>query len=332
MSLLIDDSDVSLETFIGKRIGVIGDFIADEYVYGHTDRISREAPVLIIKQENSKFFLGGGANVVNNIKALGGNPIPIGIVGKDDPGKYIVKTYEKNEIDTSYIITDSHRITSVKTRILAGGLNTTRQQVLRVDKENRTPLSEKQESLLCENLHEAVSQLDALIVSDYGDGSFGPRLIHEIQDLAHNNFFVSIDSRYQMEKFVGCTIFTPNEPEVEAVLKTELNDDHAVIQAGKDLLLKMNCLMLIITRGKKGMILFEKDQPPFIISAFGDDEIVDVTGAGDTVIASFTLALAGGLSAIISAQLANITAGLKVRKKGTATVSAHELLHTLKSI
>ncbi|MBM3285191.1 MAG: hypothetical protein FJY81_04905 [Candidatus Aminicenantes bacterium] len=323
----------TVDGFGAKIIAVWGDFILDEYLYGTTRRVSREAPVLILSYQKKDFSLGGAGNSVLNLKALGARPLPIGIVGADGPGDQVIGLLRSQNIPTRYIRRMKAYETPVKTRILAGEENTRKQQILRIDKESRVPRDGKFKQHLSSFLREARREADALLISDYHYQTVEESIFSNVLPFwTRARRPVTVDSRFRLLRFKGATAATPNEPEAEAALQLELGDDVPRLKrAGSLLLKKLQARALLITRGSRGMALFEKRRPPFLIPVHGTTDIVDVTGAGDTVISVFTLALACGASFRIAMKLANYAGGLAVMKKGTATVTAEELKGVISS-
>ncbi len=320
-----------VKNFKNKKIAVWGDYILDEYIYTLSHRVSREAPVLILKYQGTDYTLGGAGNSVNNIKSLGGIPIPVGIVGEDEKGNKILKLLKKNKIKIDYLIKVKNYSTITKTRILAGGEHTRKQQVLRIDYEDKLKYDEKLKSLLFSYLLEVINEIDALLISDYNyltvNEDIYYKLLPKLKELGKP---VTLDSRFKLLNFREVTIATPNEPEVNYALNIEINDDQEILEkAGEEILKKISSSALLITRGYKGMILFEKGKRPFSIPIYGSDEIVDVTGAGDTVISTYTLALTAGANFREAAYLSNYAASKVVMKKGAATVTQEELKEIL---
>ena len=324
-----------VHAFRGTSITVLADLVADEFVFGEIARVSREAPVLILKHRERTVVPGGGANAVMNLAALGVNVLPVGVVGDDEVGSLLVEAFREKKISTSGIQRLKHHTTTTKTRILAGMSHTSRQQVVRVDREPE-PLGEMHPALLglVNAAREYATASDALLVSDYGYGAATPRLLTFIKSNGClKNKPITVDSRYRLLDYEGATAATPNEPEVEEALHVKIgHDDHALIRAGERLMKELSLESLVITRGRDGMVAFEKDAEPLTIPVHGSDQVVDVTGAGDTVIAAFTAALAAGSDTASAARLANIAGGIVVMKRGTATVSAKELLESIGEI
>jgi len=322
-----------IDSFSGKKIAVWGDFILDEYLYGTTRRISREAPVLILSYRNHEFLLGGAGNSLQNLKALGADPIPIGVLGQDTAGRKITSLVKKKEISQEFLLVEKSFSTPMKTRILAGEENTRKQQILRIDKEAAVPDTATLNRRLAKALKTAKRQVDALIISDYNYLSVKESVYTQvIPEFKQKGIPVSLDSRFRLLNFKGATVTTPNEPEVEAGLQLRLHDEGTQIkEAGKKLLKATETQAVLLTRGSKGMVLFQKGKPFVSIPVYGSTNIVDVTGAGDTVISVFTLALTAGATFQDAAQLANYAGGIVVMKKGTATVSPQELREAIVS-
>ena len=309
-----------LKEFKGRRVAVLGDFVADVFVYGEIARISREAPVLILNHRETQLVPGGGANAVHNLRALGANPLPIGFVGHDAEGRQLLAFFKKLGIDTRGIRVDRSWKTPVKMRILAGAAHSQRQQIVRLDSGGPVRIVPK--------LKGTLPACEALLVSDYGYGAITPELVRRV---VRKGIPSTIDSRFSMSDFTGMTAATPNEPEVETALGLQIGHDAAKLEsAGRTLLRKLKHEALLITRGKDGMALFEKGKETAHIAVHGSDEIADVTGAGDTVIATFTLALAAGGTFLEAARLANYAGGIVVMKHGTRPVTYAELLRAVR--
>jgi rfaE bifunctional protein kinase chain/domain len=320
-----------VEAFPKITVTVLGDMVADEFVFGEISRVSREAPVLILKHRERTVVPGGGANAANNLADLGVNVLPVGVVGDDEPGRLLLKYFRHKRIATSGVLKDKSYTTVTKTRILAGMTHTSRQQVVRIDREP----PEAPNSHLTRELYLAarnyVHASDALLVSDYGYGAATPAIVTTLREKGKlNSAPIILDSRYRMLQYSGITAVTPNEPEVEEALGISIGQDWSkVISAGQQLMERMKLQSLVITRGRDGMVAFDQQHKPVDIPIFGSDQVTDVTGAGDTVIATFSAALAAGATTEEAAQLANYAGGIVVMKRGTATVSQKELLHAL---
>jgi rfaE bifunctional protein kinase chain/domain len=322
-----------IDNFSQKKIVVWGDYILDEYVYGHTCRISREAPVLILSYKNNTFSLGGAGNSLLNLKALGAFPIPVGVVGTNKTGKEALKIIENYGIPSKYLIKESQYQTPTKTRIFAGEEGTTKQQILRIDKESRVPDTKKINNSIQKALVNSTQKADAVLVSDYNYFTVKKDIYDErLPRFKQAGIFVAVDSRFRLLEFNNSTISTPNENEAKKALGIDTyNDIGSPEEVGEKLLEKTGSDSILLTRGSKGMMLFQKGKRSFNIDIFGTDEIVDVTGAGDTVISVLTLALSAGAGLENAALIANYAAGIVVMKKGTATVSIEELKEAIVS-
>lgn len=322
-----------VDAFQGRRIAVVADLVIDEFLNGRVERISREAPVLILQFEGSDTRLGGGANAVHNIKTLGGEPIPVGFVGNDATGRALVALLKRKKIKTMGVGRAAGYGTPLKTRILGGGFHSTRQQIVRMDRTR--PLSEASRRWSEGHVRKALSRIGAVegvLVSDYGLGLVTEEVLKLSTAFARRHKApLTADSRHALLGLAGVTAVTPNEPEVEEALGVAIGHDMKKLErAGRALQARLRTPAVLVTRGSDGMSLFESGERPRHIPVFGSDEVADVTGAGDTVIATFTLALAAGASAFEAAHLANIAGGLVVMKRGTATVSAGELRRAIR--
>ena len=307
----------------GKRIAVFGDLIADEYVSGRIARVSREAPVLILEYDATEIVPGGAGNAANNVASLGGEVRLVSLVGRDEPGRRLFKVLP-NRVDRKGLVRPGSFRTPIKTRILAGGVHSAKQQVVRIDRYTSEPVSDVHRAAVERAVKRAVRGADAVLVSDYGSGLVTPKFVAGL--VKGLKIPILIDSRYALTRYRGLTACTPNESEVEQVLDVKIGDRTAVLErAGRTLLKRTRMKAVLITRGSRGMALFEPAKPTVHIPIFGSDQIADVTGAGDTVMATMTLALAAGGSYEDAARLANYAGGLVVMKRGTATVSAREL-------
>jgi rfaE bifunctional protein kinase chain/domain len=322
-----------IEAFPKVTITVLGDLVADEFVYGEISRVSREAPVLILKHRERTVVPGGGANAVNNLADLGVNVLPVGAIGDDEPGRMLTKFFRHKRIPTSGVLKDKTYTTVTKTRILAGMTHNTRQQVVRVDREPENPPNRHLTRELFLAAREYLHASDALLVSDYGYGSASPAIVNALRQPGRRRVVLVpliLDSRYRLLEYSGATAATPNEPEVEAALGIRVGQDwEKLSQAGQQIMERMQLQSLLITRGRDGMVAFDQGHAPTDIPIYGSDEVADVTGAGDTVIAAFSAALAAGASTEEAAQLANYAGGIVVMKRGTATVSREELLRAI---
>jgi D-glycero-beta-D-manno-heptose-7-phosphate kinase len=321
-----------VEKFSGKTVILLGDFVADEYQFGEISRVSREAPVLILRHRETQVVAGGGANAANNLAALGARVLPVTAVGDDQAGEALIDYFVGQRIDVSGIVRVKDWTTPTKTRFLAGWAHTVSQQVLRVDSEPRTSLPEATQKKLREALHARLRSADALAVSDYGFGAATPSLVQSARE-KRKNLPITLDARYDLGTYAKARITsaTPNEGELEAEHHTSIGQDgEELARCGRATLAAMKLRALLVTRGRDGMALFEKPNQLTCIPIHGSQQAIDVTGAGDTVLAAYTLALASGASPLEAAHIANIAGGLVVMKRGTATVSRAELLETIR--
>jgi rfaE bifunctional protein kinase chain/domain len=320
-----------VESFSKITITVVGDLVADEFVFGEISRVSREAPVLILKHRERTVVPGGGANAINNLAELGVNVLPVGVIGDDEVGRLLLKVFRHKRIPLSGVLKDKSYTTVTKTRILAGMTHTARQQVVRVDREPETAPNHHLRRELVLAAREYAHASDALLISDYGYGAASPAILNAIRERGRlDGIPVILDSRYRMLEYSGAIAATPNEPEVEAALDLRIGNDWSrLCSAGEQVMSRMKLQSLVITRGRDGMAAFAGKHKPVDIPIFGSDQVADVTGAGDTVIATFAAAFAAGASTEEAAQLANYAGGIVVMKRGTATVSRQELLDAL---
>ncbi len=321
-----------VDRMAGTRVAVLADLVLDEFLYGEIARVSREAPVLIIEHRRVDAMPGGGANAANNLRALGGRPVPVGVVGEDDAGRRLLALFEEQGIDTSHILKVPDYETPAKSRVLAGLPHSRPQQVIRIDRGRTGSLDAATASAAADTAARLLTGADGeaasgLLLSDYGFGLVTPEstaaLVREARGL---NVTVSCDSRHRLSGFHGATAVTPNLEEAEELLGMRLEEAGPRLEdAGRTLLRRLGSQAVLITRGSRGMTLLEDGVKPFDIPVFGSDQVADVTGAGDTVIAAFTLALASGATFRLAAMLANVAAGLVVMKRGTATITPGEL-------
>ncbi len=317
--------------FARQTICVVGDFVLDEFVSGEISRVSREAPVLILRHRRSESYPGGAANAVNNLADLGARVLPVGAVGDDEGGRALLGYFRRKRVNVSGILRVKNWTTATKTRYLAGWTHTTEQQVLRVDREPDGELPPQVQEAVERKARKVARRAGAVLISDYGLGAAPPPLVSKLGAKR-----ITLDSRYRLLAYrdAGVTAATPNEPELEAAYQAHVGaDTRKVEELGERALGDMGLEALVVTRGKDGMVVFERGLqgaregacPPRHIPIYGSDAPVDVTGAGDTVIAVFTLSLAAGASYLEAAHLANYAGGIVVMKRRTATVTRAEL-------
>lgn len=319
-----------VEQFSSRTIVLFGDFVADEFEFGEISRVSREAPVLILRHRETQLVPGGGANAANNFADLGAKVLPVTVVGDDQNGNALIKYFRGKKVDVSRIAKVREWTTPTKTRFLAGWAHTVGQQVLRVDREPQQGMTVAARDKLRKNLLAAIKGADALAISDYGFGVATPELALEAASAKRKTAIpITLDARRQLHEYRRSRISTatPNEAELEAQHHSAIGQDLTELaRAGHATLSTMKLNALLVTRGRHGIALFESGKRLTHIPVHGSDQSVDVTGAGDTVLATYTLALACGASALEAAHIANIAGGLVVMKRGTATVSREELL------
>ena len=322
-----------VEKFPSKTVVLLGDFVADEFQFGDISRVSREAPVLILRHRETQVLPGGGANAANNLAALGARVRPITAIGQDFAGDALLEYFRGKRVDVSGIVRVKGWTTPTKTRFIAGWAHTVGQQVLRVDREPQAQLPDSALQKLQQLVSARIRSADALAVSDYGFGVASPESVGQAATKRKRGLLVTLDARYRLAAYakVGIVSATPNEAELEALHHTTIGQDsNELTRCGHATLAAMRLRALLVTRGRHGMALFEPRGRMASIPVYGSDQAVDVTGAGDTVLAAYTLALASGASALEAAHIANIAGGLVVMKRGTATVSRAELLEAIR--
>jgi len=324
---MADLSTTISTVFPKKKIVLLGDLVADQFLHGTISRVSREAPVFILKHDETETLPGGAANAAANIAALGGKPILVGVMGSDLNGRLLSERLSATNVDHEFVIHSDAVSTTTKVRVLAGQHYAPRQQVIRIDYENRADLGADILERLRTGLEQASMDADAIVISDYGYGVAAPFLIDDALKLSEKNGIpLVVDSRFRLRGFAGATTAAPNQEEVEAILGKDFTDVDC-----EKLRHELRFRSLLVTRGNKGMLLVEKNKSPVRMPAIGGLEPVDVTGAGDTVIAVYALGVASGLSYADAAHIANHAGGIVVMKKGTATVSMEELLRSIQS-
>ena len=317
-----------IEAFEDRTVAVIGDVVADEFVYGRVARVSREAPVLILEYDSTEVVPGAGGNAANNVAVLGARASLVSLIGRDDAGRRMLGALHPR-VSRTRVLRASGASTVIKTRILAGGIHSAKQQVVRIDRGVSQPIDAASRARFERAALASLAGADAVLMSDYGSGLVTPALARRVNQALRRQGHpipLLIDSRYQLLEYRGLTACTPNESEVEQALGVKINDDTRVLEsAGRKILERTAMRAVLITRGSRGMALFVPGARTVHIPIHGTDEIADVTGAGDTVMATMTLALAAGATFEAAARLANYAGGIVVMKRGTATVSRDEL-------
>jgi rfaE bifunctional protein kinase chain/domain len=308
-----------------KKVIVFGDLMVDEYLWGKVSRISPEAPVPIINIDAEQLRFGGAANVANNLIGLQGTPLLLGVVGDDRMGHIFTDMLQEKQLISEGIIMTNQRPTTVKTRIIGNN-----QHVARVDKESVKPLSVDLQNKLFETARQHIDEISAIIIQDYNKGVVSPELVRRLIDLAvRKNKYVTVDPKFEnFLSFENVTVFKPNVKETEEALAMRLRDEAEVIEAGNILLSKLNSKAVLITRGAQGMALFEKNETPIFVGTRAR-KVADVSGAGDTVIATLTYALCGGASIKEAVTLSTYAAGQVCEEVGVVPVDGEKLVPSI---
>lgn len=314
-----------INNFPRISVGVIGDIVADIYIYGWPFKLSREAPVIVVKYEGETIVPGSAGNTANNLLKLGAKVFPIGIVGRDREGDFLRDYFQKGGVDVSGLFVLEERCTISKTRLLAGDTHASKRQVVRIDKDPAWRMPASVERKVLDYIDSVDKRVDAWIVSDYGYDMITPRVLERMMEIAREKTVVA-DSRNRISDFAGATVISPNEAEAEAASGLRINCEDDVLKVGKTLLKKLGSEAVVITRGNRGMVLFEKNGNIEDIPICGPNEVTDVTGAGDTVASLLALGLPAGASYVQAAHLSNYAAGVVVMKNGTATLTRSELV------
>ena len=315
-----------IANFKDARVLVVGDLILDEFLWGDVSRISPEAPVPVVWVKKESFMPGGASNVANNLSSLGARVYLAGVVGDDERGAILKGELEQRGVDTTGIVVDDSRPTILKTRVVAQ-----HQQVVRIDKERVDPLGPNVAAKLVRYIESVIKDMDAVIIEDYGKGVITSALLSKIVPTAKRyGKIISVDPKEEHFKYYkGISVITPNNHEASKAVGFQIKDNATLVRAGKELLKKLNCKIALITLGENGMAVFQKAKPMKHIPTIAQ-EVFDVSGAGDTVIASYTLSLASGADPIMAAHIANCAAGIVVGKVGIAVVTPAELLNRIK--
>ena len=314
----------------GTRVLILGDMILDEFILGRTDRVSREAPVVVVRYDGSLYSPGGAANAAQNVVALGGTAVPISCLGDDESGERLRDLLRERGMTMRGLITAKGLLTTTKMRVMAGDFHAQRQQIVRIDREQAAPIPRSLEDRVLGIFGREAARADAVLLSDYHQNLFTPRMIRESLAMCRAaRLPVVVDSRFRLRDFKGATIATPNEVEAAEAAGFELGDSAVLGRIGRKLLRGLTARAVLVTRGKFGMTLFERGKRPVSIDVVGSREATDVTGAGDTVAAAVALTLASGFPAEIAMRLANIAASIVVMKRGTAVASAAEMLEAI---
>ncbi|MCX7943647.1 MAG: bifunctional ADP-heptose synthase [Deltaproteobacteria bacterium] len=311
----------------GQKLLVIGDIIADEYIFGNTYRLSREAPIPIIRYKSSEVKPGGAGNVAMNIASLGGKVSLVGVIGIDSYGTELIKIFQSNSVSTDLILTANIQ-TVIKTRVLAGDINTAMQQIFRLDKGINNDYPPNIYMSIKENISKAINLFDTIVLSDYGEGLFTKDFIRWILKIASRKKVI-VDSRFNFKSFKNITALTPNINEISQFYGRFVQTDRELEKATKRLKKHTNAKYILLKKGREGIAILGDNNKYLSYPAFGNIEVADVTGAGDTVLAAFALALSAGIQSEKAAQFANIAGGIKVQKRGTVPVSRDEIIRVI---
>lgn len=313
------------------KILVVGDLALDEMVYGDTERISREAPVLILQHTHTKFILGGASNAAHNVSEINGGKVSvIGIIGDDYQANDLRNAFKEANIDCSSLIVDKCRKTITKTRISGSVSSSITQQIVRIDRQTNAPISKETEAKMIAEIEKLVPKHDAIILSDYHIGTLTDNVIKAVVDTAKKyDKKVIVDAQKDLGRYKGITSMTPNLPDTQKYVGLYLRDKEDFLKAGNKLLDETNAEAILITCGADGMVVVEKNDKYTHIPVFNKAEVFDVTGAGDTVTAVYTLALAIGAGPVYAAIIGNIAAGIVVKQYGCATTSIDEIIDAM---
>ena len=316
-----------VSNFKRVRVLVIGDLILDEFIWGHVSRISPEAPIPVVWVKSESFIPGGACNVASNIRALGGKADVVGVIGNEGRGRMLVDLLKDRGIGITGVLKDG-RPTTLKTRVIAH-----HQQVVRIDREDVMPLPNNTQKKLVKTIASKIKSVDAICIEDYGKGVITPELVQEVVRLANRDGkIITVDPKEDhLSYYKNVTALTPNNHEASTLTKIPIRDDVSLKKAGSKLLNLLKCQQVLVTLGESGMCLFQKGRKPVKIPTLAQD-VFDVSGAGDTVIGTYTLALALGSTPLEAAHLANCAAGIVVGKVGTATVAGPELIEHLRKV
>lgn len=329
-----EDIVKEFDKLLKPKILIIGDFALDEMIFGNTERISREAPVLILEHYETKQILGAASNAANNVSKLNNGKVSaLGVYGADFQGKKLLEILKENKIDTSLMVLDKSRKTTTKTRISGSCNQSITQQIVRIDRQTKAPLSSDIEAKVIENIKNNISKFDGIILSDYQIGCLTNNVIKTaIEEAKKYNKIIVADIQNDMQRYKGVSAITPNQPDAEKQVGFFVKDDETLKLAGEKLISQLECEKVLLTRGENGMALFEKTDDGIKlekVSAYNKKEVFDVTGAGDTVVAGFTLALCAGFSAKNAMRLGNFAASIVIRYFGCHTVTIEDLKNEL---
>ena len=326
----------SIDKLAQSKILIIGDFALDEMIYGNTERISREAPVLILEHYETKKILGAASNAAHNVSRLNfGKVSAIGVYGDDYYGKKLLEILNEKNIKTDLMVMDETRKTTTKTRISGSCNQSITQQIVRIDRQTKTPLSPQTEAKEIDNIKKSIKYFDGVILSDYHLGCLTDNVVKcAIEEAKKHDKIIVADIQKNMEKYKGATAITPNQPDSEKQVGYFIKDEETLVSAGEKLLKELDLEKVLLTRGENGMALFEKNNDKIVfnkVPAFNKKEVFDVTGAGDTVVATFTLGLCAGLDGTLAMHLGNLAASIVIRYFGCHTITLEDLKNELRA-
>ena len=313
------------------KILIVGDLALDEMVYGDTERISREAPVLILQHTHTNYILGGASNAANNVSSINcGKATVAGVIGDDYQGEELKEAFKKANINCNYLVVDKNRKTTTKTRISGSCSQSVTQQIVRIDRQTNTPVSKETENKIIENIIKLIPEHDAIILSDYHIGTLTDKIIKAVTDTAkQHNMIVVVDAQKNLNRYKGVTSMTPNLPDTQKHVGYNLKNKADYILAGNTLIKDTGAQSILITCGSEGMVVITKDAQYTHIPVFNKSKVFDVTGAGDTVTAIYTLALAIGADPVYAAIIGNIAASIVIKQFGCATTTINEILNAI---
>lgn len=327
-----------IENLSKPKVLVIGDLALDEMIYGDTERISREAPVLILQHTHTNLILGGASNAAHNASVINGGKVAvIGVVGEDYQAEQLISTFHKAKIDTQYLVADKTRKTITKTRISGSCSQSITQQIVRIDRQTTAFISEETEKKVIANMEKAIPEYDAIILSNYHIGTLTQKVIDKAIELANKHGkTIVVDAQKDLDNYKNITSMTPNLPDTQKFVGQKIGlfikDEKTLEQAGKTLLESTKAKSVLITCGSEGMVVFTQDGKISKIPVFNKAEVFDVTGAGDTVTAVFTMALASGAEPKYAAIIGNIAASIVIKQFGCATTTVEEILTNLRKV
>lgn len=316
------------------KVLVVGDLAIDEMIYGDTERISREAPVLILQHTETKVLLGAASNAAHNASTINNGQVSvIGVVGDDYQAGQLKQAFEDANINCSYLVEEKGRKTVTKTRISGACSQSVTQQIVRIDRQTKAPIKPETEDLIIKNLEKAIPEHDAIILSDYHIGVLTQKVIDKTIELSNKlGKVVVVDAQKDLDKYKNVTSMTPNLPDTQKFTGIELSSQEKIIEAGKNIIEKTNAKSVLITCGADGMISVNKDGSSDIIPVFNRSRVFDVTGAGDTVTALYSMGLSVGAEPLYAAVIGNIAASIVIKQFGCATTTIDELISTLNKI